>query len=165
MNIMKKVTKLLVTVFALAVIFCSCQKEPQLIGRWKLTNLTFENQMISSMMMGYTQQAVGEVFEFKADGTMISESAEINAGVEVDGNVHYSLDGNNITITVDSDIVTDTTMTQEEIEIIQQYKHFDINGTYELPDKSKLKMKLGFPMPDNPMHLTEIKFAIEADRQ
>lgn len=161
---MKSKFKLLVILFVTTIFFISCGKEPQIIGKWKLAKITFENQMMATMMEEYTQQAEGEVFEFNADGTVTAEVTETD-DVEVDGSLRYALDGNNITFTLDlDDLPIDSTMTQEEIEIIQQLLQFELKGTYELPSKSKLKLRLGFLLPNNQMQLNEIKFTIDADR-
>ena len=147
---MKKVTKILVALFAVALIFASCNKEPQIVGRWKISKITFENPMVAAMMMEFTQQVVGEVIEFNADGTVTADVLETEEA-ETEGALLYSLDGNIITFT--ADMPSDTTV------------NFTLSGTYEILDKTKLKLNLNFPLPENDMNMTELKFIIEADRQ
>ena len=162
---MKKTLRILTIVFAVAVAIASCSKEPQLVGKWKLTKLNIENQQIAAMLMGYTQQAIGQEFEFKADGTVTSDAAN-DTLAQSDATLHYTLDGNNITFTADlGSLASDTTLTPEQMAIIQQYDNRPVTGTYELPDDTKLKMSLGIPLPENQMGLTELKLSIEAERQ
>lgn len=147
---MKKVTKFLVALFAVAVIFASCNKESQIVGRWKISKITFENPMVAAMMTEFTQQVVGEVIEFKADGTVTADAVETEVS-ESEGNLLYSIDGNNITFT--ADMPSDTTV------------NFDLGGTYEILDKTKLKLNLGLGLPENELNMTELKFVVEADRE
>ena len=148
-NTLKKLTVLLV----LTTLIASCAKDPTIVGKWKLKKINFENQMVANMLMGYTQQAVGKVIEFKADGTVASEG---NESQDVDGQIRYAVDGTNINFTVDVDMTVDSVAIDTTM---------DISGTYELPDKSTLKMRLGFPLPENQGNLKEIFFNIEAERQ
>lgn len=150
---MKKTPRILTVVFAVAVVIASCSKEPQLVGKWKLTKLNIENQAIASMMMGYTQQMIGQEFEFKADGTVAFDGT---VSEDVNGQMSYVADGANIDFSMDIEMTMDTIAIDTTITF---------NGTYELPDMSTLKMKLGVPLPENQMNLKELKFSIEAERQ
>lgn len=150
---MKKAIRILTLVFAVAVVIASCSKEPQLIGKWKLTKVSFDNQQIAALVMGYTQQAIGQEFEFKADGTVAFDG---ETSENVDGQMRYVADGTNIDFILDVDMTMDTIAIDTTITI---------SGTYELPDKTTMKMKLGLPLPENQMGLKELKFSIEAERQ
>lgn len=150
---MKKTLRILTIVFAVAVAIASCSKEPQLVGKWKLTKLNIENQQIAAMLMGYTQQAIGQEFEFKADGTVAVDGA---VSENVEGQMRYVADGTNIDFILDVDMTVDTIAIDTTITV---------SGTYELPDETALKMKLGLPLPENQMNLRELKFSIEAERQ
>ena len=138
--------------FSLLLIIASCSKEPQLVGKWKLKKFNFENPQISNIMMGYTQQAIGEEFELKADGTVATETVPEN----VNGQMRYVADGTNI------DFIMDVKMTMDTIAIDTT---ITVSGTYELPDKSTMKMNLGVAMPENQANIKELKFSIEAERQ
>lgn len=148
----KKVFRLSAVLLALLLIIASCSKEPQLVGKWKLKKFNFENTQISNIMMGYTQQAIGQEFELKADGTVSAGTAPEN----VNGQMRYVTDGTNI------DFIMDMKMTVDTIDIDTT---ITVSGTYELPDKSTLKMNLGVALPANPANLKELKFNIEAERQ
>lgn len=150
---MRKTFRVLAIIFAVAVIIASCGKEPQLTGKWKLTKINIENQQIAALLMGYTQQAIGQEFEFKADGT-VAIDGEVSENV--DGQMRYVADGANI------DFILDVDMTVDTIDIDTT---ITISGTYELPDQTTLKMKLGLPLPENQMNLRELKFSLEAERQ
>jgi hypothetical protein len=161
---MKSKLKLLAILFVTSIFFISCSKEPQIIGKWKLSKIAFENQMIAALMTNFSQQIVGQVVEFRTDGTMTADVFENDtvSSNEYEGSLRYTLDGNNITLTLDEDALpSDTSI----LEIIQQYDDFAMTGTFELPDKNKLKMSLGLPFPENELNMREIKFTIEADRQ
>ena len=145
---MKKAVLLILT-----FVMASCAKDPTIVGRWKVKKINIENQMLANMMMGYTQQAIGKTFEFNADGTVTSEG---NESENVNGQMHYTVDGNNISIDLDVD------MTMDSLSIDTT---MNISGTYELPDKTSMKMKLAIELPESHSNLMLIKFSIEAERQ
>lgn len=151
---MKKTFRILIVLVALTTMIVSCAKEPTIVGRWKVKKVRIENQLVANMMMGYTQQAEGRIFEFKPDGTVTADDAEVDGA---SGEMRYAISGeNNITLTIDMKVDMDTIAIDTTITM---------SGTYELPDKTTLKMGLSLPLQQNKDRLKEIWFNIEAERQ
>ena len=87
-----KVMLMLLAVAAIATI-TSCNKQPQIYGKWKITevSVTIGGESFDDFDEFYNEAVVGHTVEFRKDGTAIADDNEEDGG-------YYTLKGNKMII-------------------------------------------------------------------
>ena len=87
-----KVMLMLLAVAAIATI-TSCNKQPQVYGKWKITevSMTIGGESFDDFDEFLTEAVVGHTVEFRKDGTAIADDNEEDGG-------YYTLKGNTMII-------------------------------------------------------------------
>lgn len=87
-----KVMLMLLAVAAIATI-TSCNKQPQVCGKWKITevSMTIGGESFDDFDEFLTEAVVGHTVEFRKDGTAIADDNEEDGG-------YYTLKGNTMII-------------------------------------------------------------------
>ena len=107
-----KVMLMLLAVAAIATI-TSCNKQPQIYGKWKITevSVTIGGESFDDFDEFYNEAVVGHTIEFRKDGTAIADDNEEDGG-------YYTLKGDKMIIKDGiRHIVNDTV------------KYYDMTGT------------------------------------
>ena len=128
-------TLLALLIVASMTIFSSCKKDPQIVGKWECTNdvLTEGDLQLDG------SSAIGQIWEFKANGELVKEGEERAYG--------YSIEGDNLTITdtvsglpnetqVFSQTATIQILTESQLSLL-----FDYQGNGELVVPRKMDFK------------------------